>query len=137
MHSRSRETAEFLGFSGPIIGQRDYRPQASWRTERNCRQTLSGAISKGYEPHTLRWMLTRESGTAFAVSTPRTRAGASARNTVLDSGLEQGGNIDVVVRRDPVRKMPPVLSSPPAGVRISLHYYESRGHDGRLAVDAP
>jgi hypothetical protein len=33
--------ARLLGFSGPIGGQRECRPKATWRRERNCPQTLS------------------------------------------------------------------------------------------------
>jgi hypothetical protein len=47
VNSRPRKAAEFLAFSGPIDGQRDCRPQASWRSERTCRPTLSGAFSMG------------------------------------------------------------------------------------------
>ena len=61
VHSRPRKTAEFLGFSGPIGAQRAGSHRASWRRERNCRQTLSAAFSMTYKTHTLRWMLPGES----------------------------------------------------------------------------
>jgi hypothetical protein len=61
VHSHPRKTAEFLGFSAPVIGQRDCRPSVSWRSERSCRRTLSGPISRSYEPHKLRWVLPGES----------------------------------------------------------------------------
>jgi hypothetical protein len=32
-----------------------------WRRDRTCRQTLSAAFSKAYEPHKMRWMLPGES----------------------------------------------------------------------------
>jgi len=41
VHSRPRKTAEFLGFSGPIIGQRDCPHRQCWRSERSCHRTLS------------------------------------------------------------------------------------------------
>ena len=61
VHSCPRKTAEFLGFSAPIIGRRDCPRRRCWRSDRSCRQTLSGPFSMAYEPHKLRWMLPRES----------------------------------------------------------------------------
>jgi hypothetical protein len=40
VHSRPRKTADLLGFSGPIIGQRECRPRASWRREAHSPRTL-------------------------------------------------------------------------------------------------
>jgi hypothetical protein len=54
--------APFLGFRGPIGGQREFHSVAYWRRERNCHQTLSAALSMTYESHNLRWMLPGESG---------------------------------------------------------------------------
>src|ERR687896_318296 len=48
VHSCPRKTAEFLGFQGPIAGQRECRPKASWRRERNPGRTLSAAFSMAY-----------------------------------------------------------------------------------------
>jgi len=40
VHNRLPKTAECLGFSGPIIRQRDCRPKASWRSGAHCHLTF-------------------------------------------------------------------------------------------------
>ena len=55
--------------SGLIRGRRDCPHRQYWRRERNCRQTLSAAISIAYEPHKMRWMLTGESWAPVAECT--------------------------------------------------------------------
>ena len=71
--------AQFLGFSGPIVRKRAGSPTASWRREALWHQTL---FLLGFDP-----------ADRLTLS--------SAGIAVLDPDLEQGGNTNIVVRRDP------------------------------------
>ena len=42
------------------LPERRLQPLMSWRSDGNCRRTLSAAFSMGYEPHKMRWMLPGE-----------------------------------------------------------------------------
>jgi hypothetical protein len=60
------------------------------------------AFSITYEPHKFRWMLTRESCGVLPRSPSGPNSGrCAACKSAADPDLEQGGNTNVVVRREP------------------------------------
>jgi hypothetical protein len=94
VHRHPRKTGEFLGFSVPISRRRDCPQGQCWRRERNCRQTLSFAISMSYAPHKLRWMLTGESWPQMKRAPTSSRApGARLRYIAPPFPLNSGASL--------------------------------------------